>query len=188
MAVEYFISYRRKSGGEVQARLIYKILCDKLGDKNKVFYDESNIGVGKFDEQIENALREAKHFILLVNEAFTRIPSKPSMLQRFVNLFKSEEPKKNSDWYYYEISYAIKHKGLNNITSVLFDREFKFKDLPKELEEFYCLDKCQSIKYLPDYAEYFDKKFVGHFGINDSLNRDYEQACAGCYESSCGFP
>ena len=135
MAIEYFISYRRKSGGEVQARLIYDILSKKVG-KEKVFYDKDHIVESRFAPQIEKALSEAKHFILLVNEAFVRIPPKPSFFQR---LFNSKNTKKNNDWYYYEITYAIEHKhiGIDHITPVLFDKDFKRVSFTRKNGETY---------------------------------------------------
>ena len=179
MAEEYFISYRRKSGGEVQARLIYDILSKKVG-KEKVFYDKDHIVESRFAPQIEKALSEAKHFILLVNEAFVRIPPKPSFFQR---LFNSKNTKKNNDWYYYEITYAIEHIGIDNITPILFDKGFSFKSLPKELEQFYCLDECQNIKYLSDFAEYFDEKIYKHFNIRDTSDKQYDSKYTQCYEA-----
>lgn len=173
MAVEYFISYRRKSGGEVQARLIYDILSDKVG-KDKVFYDIENIGEGEFPEQIEKALGEASHFILLVNEAFVKEWPIPSI---------------EDDWYYKEIATAIENIGIRNITPVLFDRNFKFNKLPDELQCFHCLHKCQTVKYLPDYAEYFGKKFGKHLGINattQSVYEDYSKEYGDCFRKIVG--
>ncbi len=174
MAIEYFISYRRKSGGEVQARLIYDILCKQLGNEEKVFYDIENIGEGEFPEQIKNALGEAKHFILLVNEAFIKEWPVPPI---------------EEDWYYTEIATAIENIGTKNITPVLFDRKFKFSELPEELKRFHCLDKCQTVKYLPEYAEYFGKKVGKHLGINatkEAVYDEYANEYGECFKKIIG--
>ena len=69
MAYDFFISYRRNSGGISQAGEIRRILVDCVGE-DKVFRDINSMEEGTCWPQIENAIHEAKHFILLINSAF----------------------------------------------------------------------------------------------------------------------
>lgn len=63
---DYFISYRRKCGGALSARLVQSILC-KYG-KN-VFLDVDDIEAGEeFKPQISDAIDNSKDFILILNE------------------------------------------------------------------------------------------------------------------------
>ena len=62
---DYFISYRRKSGGYEYAQKIRGILM-KYG-KN-VFVDKNNLKIGKYPEQLEKAIEDAREFILILNE------------------------------------------------------------------------------------------------------------------------
>ena len=68
MAYEWFISYRRKSGEENQARQVAEILS-KYVVEDKVFYDRVSMREGNWRDQINDALNSAEHFVLLVNEA-----------------------------------------------------------------------------------------------------------------------
>ena len=62
---DYFISYRRKSGGYEYAQKIRGILM-KYG--KKVFVDKNNLEIGKYPEQLANAIENSKAFILILNE------------------------------------------------------------------------------------------------------------------------
>ncbi len=62
---DYFISYRRASGGYEYAQKIRGILM-KYG--KKVFVDKNNLGIGEYPEQLENAIENSDAFILILNE------------------------------------------------------------------------------------------------------------------------
>ena len=62
---DYFISYRRASGGYEYAQKIRGILM-KYG--KKVFVDKNNLEIGKYPEQLQNAIENSNAFILILNE------------------------------------------------------------------------------------------------------------------------
>ena len=62
---DYFISYRRASGGYEYAQKIRGILM-KYG--KKVFVDKNNLEIGEYPEPLENAIENSKAFILILNE------------------------------------------------------------------------------------------------------------------------
>lgn len=62
---DYFISYRRASGGYEYAQKIRGILM-KYG--KKVFVDKNNLEIGKYPEQLANAIENSDAFILILNE------------------------------------------------------------------------------------------------------------------------
>jgi len=85
MAYDIFISYRRKGAGagvagEIQTKL------QNLGFK--VFLDVDNIGSGDFPQQIDDAIRQCKDFLLIFS---------PGMLDRCVD---------EEDWVRHEITLA----------------------------------------------------------------------------------
>ncbi|MCR5454040.1 MAG: toll/interleukin-1 receptor domain-containing protein, partial [Bacteroidales bacterium] len=87
---DYFISYRRKCGGALSARLVQSILC-KYG--KKVFLDVDDIEPGEeFKPQISDAIDNSKDFILILNE-------------------ESWREKENLDVYYKEIIKISQQSG-----------------------------------------------------------------------------
>ena len=145
MAYEYFISYRRKSGGISQAGEIRRILVECVRE-DKVFRDLESIKEGPYPEQIQNAIAEAKHFILIVNQAF----------------FKEEECP--DDWFFKEIRQAMKLG--KNITPIIYDGVRPFDDNETRLpEDFKQLNKCQKLVYCKDNATHFDLFVRDHFGL-----------------------
>ena len=62
---DYFISYRRASGGYEYAQKIRGILMKY--DK-KVFVDKNELRIGKYPEQLQNAIENSNAFILILNE------------------------------------------------------------------------------------------------------------------------
>ncbi len=129
MAYEWFISYRRKSGGENQARQVAEILSKYVGE-DKVFYDRESMREGNWRDQINDALNSAEHFVLLVNEASA-----------------AEDQSNNIGGYRYEIEYALKngkkislieydknsydevikkYPQLKNVQKVTFNGEYNF--------------------------------------------------------------
>ena len=113
MAYEWFISYRRKTGGENQARQVAEILSKYVG-KDKVFYDRVSMREGNWRDQINDALNSAEHFVLLVNEASA-----------------AEDQSNNIGGYRYEIEYALNSEKLKNnrITIIAYGnkRVFRFE-------------------------------------------------------------
>ena len=139
----FFISYRRANNGTVCGSYLAGLL-----EGHSLFYDVRSITERQFDSQIRDALLNTEHFILVVTEgAFSR----------------PETPGKR-DWYYEEIDLAIKYVGLNKITPIIFNCSFNDDILPNSLKNR-GLDKCQVVKYYPEYAEFFEKRFYEHFGI-----------------------
>ena len=147
MAYEYFISYRRKSGGISQAGEIRRILVECVGE-DKVFRDLNSITEGEYPPQIENAIKEAKHFILIVNEAF----------------FKEKECP--DDWFFKEIRDAISAHGIDCITPIFFDdvksNIFDDERMPEDLK---VLCNCQKLVYSKDNATHFDLFLRDHLGL-----------------------
>ena len=145
MAYEYFISYRREKGGISQAREIRQILVKCVGE-DKVFRDLESIEPGiAFPKQIKKAIAEAKHFILLINEAF----------------FKEDECP--DDWFFKEIRDALANPEMD-ITPIIYDKAFSFDDkrLP---EDFQKLKYVPRLVYSKDNATHFDIFVRDHFGI-----------------------
>ncbi len=147
MSYEYFISYRRNSGGILQAKEMYKILKD-TNIQGDVFWDLESIKEGTYPPQIENAIREAKHFVLLINSAFFKEKDNPD------------------DWFFKEIRSALSSPGINHITPIFFDGVssdlFSYERMPEDLKS---LSKCQKLVYCKDNATHFDLFVRDHFGL-----------------------
>ncbi len=145
MAYEWFISYRRKSGGENQARQVAEILTAYVG-KDKVFYDRVSMREGNWRDQINEALQSAEHFVLLVNEASA-----------------AEDQSNNIGGYRYEINYALNSEKLKNnrITIIAYDNE-SYKAVTKEFSD---LSSAQKVTYYGEYAKNFEERLCYHFGF-----------------------
>ena len=148
MAYEWFISYRRKTGGEQQARQVADILTKYVG-KGKVFYDRESIREGNWREQIENALSTAEHFVLLVNEASAaeNLPHTPGS-------------------YYYEIEYALKSEKLkkDRITPIIYDNE-SLKTLQIRVNGLDAIREDQRVTFVGEYGFAFEDRLCNHFGF-----------------------
>lgn len=144
---DYFISYRRKSGGILQAEKMYEILKDS-SIKGDVFWDLESIKEGTYPPQIENAIREVTHFVLLINSAFFKEKDNPD------------------DWFFKEIRSALSSPGINHITPIFFDGVssdlFSDERMPEDLK---ALSKCQKLVYSKDNATHFDLFVRDHFGL-----------------------
>lgn len=145
---DFFISYRRANNGTVCGSYLAGLLKGY-----SVFYDVSSITEGQFDSQIRNALRNTERFILVVTEGAFLRPEVPG----------------KRDWYYEEIGMAIQLVGLDRITPIIFSGSFNESILPDSLKNKK-LCGCQTVKYVPEYAEYFEDKFYKHLGISKSTN------------------
>ncbi len=145
---DFFISYRRANNGTVCGSYLAGLLKGY-----SVFYDVSSITEGQFDIQIRNALRNTERFILVVTEGAFLRPEVPG----------------KRDWYYEEIGMAIQLVGLDRITPIIFSGSFNESILPDSLKNKN-LCGCQTVKYVPEYAEYFEDKFYKHLGISKSTN------------------
>lgn len=152
MAHEYFISYRRKAGGEVQAREVANILSKYVG-KDGVFYDRKHIGEGSWRKRLEDALAEAEHFVLLVNEASANA---------------------DDSVYYQEIDSALKSDklktGYGRITVIVYDSDSYDKLL--NLERFAELKRrdIQKVSYVGEYGDSFEERLVEHFQLKKKVN------------------
>ncbi|MBR4624558.1 MAG: TIR domain-containing protein, partial [Alphaproteobacteria bacterium] len=145
MAYEWFISYRRKTGGESQAQKVAEILSKYVG-KDKVFYDRVSMREGNWRDQINDALNSAEHFVLLVNEASA-----------------AEDQSNNIGGYRYEINYALNSEKLKNnrITIIAYDNE-SYKAVTKEFSN---LSSAQKVTYYGEYAKNFEERLCDHFGF-----------------------
>ena len=144
---DYFISYRRASGGALAARLVKSILR-KYG-KN-VFLDVDDIKVGEeFKQQIFNAIENSKNYILILNE-------------------DSWREKEKIDNYYDEIIRITKQSGdiipiefakgvLNNVPHIL--NEQLFRDIRKFVK----------VSYNHEYQYLFEKILCDRLGITYSF-------------------
>ena len=141
MAYEWFISYRRKSGGENQARQVAEILSKYVG-KDKVFYDRVSMREGNWRDQINDALNSAEHFVLLVNEASA-----------------AEDQSNNIGGYRYEIEYALKNG--KKITLIEYDK----KSYDEVIKKYPQLSDNQKVTYYGEYAKNFEERLCDHFGF-----------------------
>lgn len=141
MAYEWFISYRRKSGGENQARQVAEILTAYVG-KDKVFYDRESMREGNWRNQINDALKTAEHFVLLVNEASA-----------------AEDQSNNIGGYRYEIEYALKNG--KNITLIEYDK----KSYENVTAKYPSLNDAQKVTFNGEYNFAFEERLCKHFGF-----------------------
>ena len=142
MAYEWFISYRRKTGGESQAQKVAEILSKYVG-KDKVFYDRESMREGNdWSEQIDAALDTAKHFVLLVNEASA-----------------DEDQSNNKGGYWYEIETAL---NLNKeITLIEYDK----KSYEEITTKYTSLKRVQRVTFNGEYNFAFEERLCKHFGF-----------------------
>ena len=141
MAYEWFISYRRKSGGENQARQVSEILSKYVGE-DKVFYDRFSMREGNWRDQINDALNSAEHFVLLVNEASA-----------------AEDQSNNIGGYRYEIETALK---LNKkITLIEYDK----KSYDEVIKKYPQLPDDQKVTFNGEYNFAFEERLCKHFGF-----------------------
>ena len=141
MAYEWFISYRRKTGGENQARQVAEILAKYVG-KDKVFYDRESMREGNWRDQINDALKTAEHFVLLVNEASA-----------------AEDQSNNIGGYRYEIETALK---LNKkITLIEYDK----KSYDEVIKKYPQLPDDQKVTFNGEYNFAFEERLCKHFGF-----------------------
>ena len=139
MAYEWFISYRRKTGGESQAQKVEEILSKYVG-KDKVFYDRVSMREGDWREQIDAALDTAKHFVLLVNEASA-----------------AEDQSNNKGGYLYEIETAL---NLNKkITLIEYNKE-SYNDVTAKYPS---LSNAQKVTFNGEYNFAFEERLCKHF-------------------------
>lgn len=149
MAYEWFISYRRKTGGENQARQVAEILAKYVG-KDKVFYDRKSMREGNWRDQINAALQSAKHFVLLVNEASA-----------------AEDQSNNEGGYKYEIEYALNAENLkDNITLITYNND-SFKAIT---QNYPALSSCQKVTFNGEYNFAFEQRLCNHFGFEYKPN------------------
>ena len=151
MAHKYFISYRRKAGGDVPAREVYNILCKYVG-KDNVFFDRESIGEGSWRKYLEKSLQSTGHFILIVNEA---------------------SASDVDSVYYEEISYALKNDNLKadlgRITVIVYDNG-SYKKL---LANFPDLESrnIQKVTYNGEYGSHFEERLCKHFNFNKRFGK-----------------
>ena len=141
MAYEWFISYRRKSGGENQARQVAEILSKYVGE-DKVFYDRVSMREGNWRDQINDALNSAEHFVLLVNEASA-----------------AEDQSNNIGGYRYEIEYAINNG--EKITIIEYDK----KSYEEVTAKYPSLKDAQKVTFNGEYNFAFEERLCKHFGF-----------------------
>ena len=146
MAYKYFISYRRKTGGESQAPKVAEILSKYVG-KDKIFYDRVSMREGNWREQINAALNSAEHFVLLVNEASA-----------------AEDQSNNVGGYRYEIEYALNSEKMknNHITIIAYDND-SYKALTKDFSD---LNNAQKVTFNGEYNFAFEERLCKHFGFD----------------------
>lgn len=151
MAYDYFISYRRQSGGIAHARELFHIL-EQYVNPNKIFWDLESITEGDFRIQIMNGIRECKHFIVLVNDAF----------------YKDLNPEKfKDDLFFEEIKIAAEYQ--KDITPLIYTDNMltdeKIKQLLPTFDFSFLRHNMQSIKANSDND--FESKIIKHFQLSD---------------------
>lgn len=141
MAYEWFISYRRKKGGDEQARHVAEILTKYVGE-GKVFYDRDSIREGNWRDYINNALKTAEHFVLLVNDASA-----------------DEDQSNNIGGYRYEIEYALNNDKI--ITVIEYDK----KSYEEVVKKYPKLSNAQKVTFNGEYNFAFEERLCKHFGF-----------------------
>ena len=146
MAYEYFISYRRKAGGDSQAREVYNILCKYVG-KDNVFFDRESIHEGSWRKYLETSLPNTAHFVLIVNEA---------------------SASDVGSVYDEEIALALKNDNLKadfgRITVIVYDND-SYKKLLADFPELSSRD-IQKVTYNGEYGKNFEERLCSHFGFD----------------------
>ncbi|MBR4326488.1 MAG: TIR domain-containing protein [Bacteroidales bacterium] len=155
---DYFISYRRASGGALAARTVKSILC-KYG--KKVFLDVDDIKKGEYKPQIFNAIENSKDFILILNE-------------------ESWREKDKIDVYYEEIIRITQQSGdiipiefakdvLKNVPDILqgqLNRNIKkFEKVVYSHEEYFLFEKKLCDKLDLPYSPDSEIKNLPHFSM-----------------------
>lgn len=147
MNTDIFISYRREGGREI-ARTIYLAL-GKLGFQN-IFFDYNSLRNGVFNEQIIDAIKSCKDFIIVLSDG---------SMDRCVN---------QDDWVRKEITTAIS-VGCNIIPVVIDGQNPTFPDeFPKNLNIIKMIQRSTLMN-----NEFFDdsiRKIVGRFETKPVVN------------------
>ncbi len=145
MTYDYFISYRRKNCGIERAKEIYDLL---VSYGNTVFWDKRSIKEGDWLPQIKAALKETKHFVVLVSDSFFKETKVEDL--RTDNYPVKEKP---NDWFFEEINTAL----TNNltITPVVYDGTFN------EIKSGKCKDSFSGA--IEKYGEQFYDGIIKNF-------------------------
>ena len=142
MAYEWFISYRRKRGGENQARQIAEILAKYVG-KDKVFYDRESLHYGNWRDQIYGALKTAEHFVIVLG----------------TQAYVTEDQSNNIGGYRYELEYALTSE--KKITVIEYDK----KSYYEVIKEYPKLSDVQKLTFNVEYNFAFEERLCKHFGL-----------------------
>lgn len=150
---EFFISYRRSDGGIGYAAYLKEVL-ELINQTNRdVFLDVDNLTEGVFTPQIERAIEETNHFVLILT---------PSTFDE-----------KEHSCFFREINKALQIQGLDRITIIKFGKfpdSFAMEDeiLPECLKNKN-LFSGQIRKYDNEYNDFFPKKLFKHFYQTDNF-------------------
>ena len=151
----FFISYRRTAG--VQARKIVEILRSY---GHNVFFDKDSIFEGRWDTQIENAIKSADHFIFINS----------------LDAFYRPNTAENDDVFFKEIATALSVGNGSHITSVKIVSERQKANenvcelsLPRKLRNDVAILKHQKIDFDEDATNKFEVKLKNHYKKDESL-------------------
>ena len=155
MAYEYFISYRRCNDGVQKAREIYGLLTREVSS-DAVFWDLQSIIGGRWWPQIEEAIRQAKHFIVLVDKGFTKYVA-PENLSEELSNFPEKERASMNDWFFNEITLAKESEC--EIHPIVYDKDAFDKDACVKFQFF------KQFQKLDGKDKDFDFELLRHLGI-----------------------
>ena len=151
----FFISYRRTAG--VQARKIVEILRSY---GHRVFFDKDSIYEGRWDTQIENAIKSSDHFIFINS----------------LDAFYRPNTAENDDVFFKEIATALTVENGSHITSVKIVSERQKANenvcelsLPRKLRNDVGILKHQKIDFNEDATAQFEDDLKKHYKEDDTL-------------------
>ena len=151
----FFISYRRTAG--VQARKIVEILRSY---GHRVFFDKDSIYEGRWDTQIENAIKSADHFIFINS----------------LDAFYRPNTAENDDVFFKEIATALSVDNGRHITSVKIVSDSQKANenvcelsLPRKLRNAVGILKHQKIDFNEDATAQFEVDLKKHYKEDDTL-------------------
>lgn len=159
MLYEYFISYRRGNDGIQKAREIYGLLTREVGSAG-VFWDLQSIIGGRWWPQIENAIKQAKHFILLVDKGFIK-----HVVTDDLKNYPEKERASLNDWFFNEISLAVESKC--EIHPISYDKDTFDKDA---CVKFPILKPFQK---LDGKDKDFEFELLKHLGIREQVYESF---------------
>nr|XP_046916139.1 NAD(+) hydrolase sarm1-like isoform X2 [Dermatophagoides farinae] len=159
--LDVFISYRRSNGSQLASLL--KVHLQLRGFS--VFLDVERLEAGKFDNNLLNSIRQAKHFLLVLT---------PNALDRCIN---DDEQK---DWVHREIAQALLTKC--NIIPIMESFQWPEPDqLPDDIKP---ICHFNGIRWIHDYQEACVDKLERFMRGEYQNSKQSQDCCSGSLTGS----